>query len=147
MSANHINDRPVETWLWKSKQVDSKMNRETPLVVQWLRLCTSTAGGVDLIPGQRTKILQIAWRSPLPAPCPKRHIGAQSLKRSLESNCNNNPLAKGNPVTDTWRVWRVLKCLEVYQDLGVFCALRLHVLDIKRVFGQTAVFPLRPYTP
>ena len=32
------------------------MNRETPLVVQWLRLCTSTAGGVDLIPDWGTKI-------------------------------------------------------------------------------------------
>ena len=28
----------------------------TSLVVQWLRLFTSTAGGVGLIPGQRNKI-------------------------------------------------------------------------------------------
>ena len=27
------------------------------MVVQWLRLCTSTAGGVGLIPGQGTKLL------------------------------------------------------------------------------------------
>jgi hypothetical protein len=28
-------------------------------VVQWLRLCPSTAGGMGSIPGQRTKILPI----------------------------------------------------------------------------------------
>ena len=28
----------------------------TSLVVQWLRLCTSSAGGTGLIPGWRTKI-------------------------------------------------------------------------------------------
>ena len=28
----------------------------TSLVVQWLRLCTSTAGGMGLIPGRGTKI-------------------------------------------------------------------------------------------
>ena len=30
-------------------------------MVQWLRLCLSTAEDVDLIPGQGTKILQPAW--------------------------------------------------------------------------------------
>ena len=29
----------------------------TSLVVQWLRICTSTAGGIGSIPGQGTKIL------------------------------------------------------------------------------------------
>ena len=33
----------------------------TSLVVQWLSLCTSTAGGVGLIPGQGTKIPHAAW--------------------------------------------------------------------------------------
>ena len=28
---------------------------ETILVVQWLRLCTPNAGGLGLIPGQRTR--------------------------------------------------------------------------------------------
>ena len=32
------------------------------LVVQWLGLCASTAGGTGLIPGQGTKILQAAQR-------------------------------------------------------------------------------------
>ena len=31
--------------------------RGSSLVVQWLRLCSSTAEGADWIPGQRTKIL------------------------------------------------------------------------------------------
>ena len=33
----------------------------TSLVVQWLRLRTSTAGGVGLIPGGRTKIPHALW--------------------------------------------------------------------------------------
>ena len=33
-------------------------NRGTSLAVQWLRLCTSTAGDAGLIPGQGTKIPQ-----------------------------------------------------------------------------------------
>ena len=28
---------------------------ETSLVVQWLRLCAPTAGGLGLVPGQRTR--------------------------------------------------------------------------------------------
>ena len=32
------------------------LTSRTSLVVQWLRLCTSTAGGEGLIPGQGTKI-------------------------------------------------------------------------------------------
>ena len=35
---------------------------ETPLVVQWLGLHTSTAGGVGSIPGQGTKVQHAAWR-------------------------------------------------------------------------------------
>ena len=31
------------------------------LVVQWLRLCASTAEGMALISGQGTKILHAAW--------------------------------------------------------------------------------------
>ena len=37
--------------------------REASLVVQWLRLYTSTAGDVDLISGQRTKIPHATWYS------------------------------------------------------------------------------------
>ena len=40
-----------------SENYETKVNWvETSLVVQWLRLHTSSAGGVGLIPGQRTKI-------------------------------------------------------------------------------------------
>ena len=34
-----------------------------PLVVQWLGLCTFTAGGVGSIPGRGTKILHAVWHS------------------------------------------------------------------------------------
>ena len=33
----------------------------TSLAVQWLRLCTSTAGGLGSNPGQGTKILHATW--------------------------------------------------------------------------------------
>ena len=33
----------------------------TSLVVQWVRLCTSTAGGTSSIPGQGTEIPHAAW--------------------------------------------------------------------------------------
>ena len=36
------------------------MNFGTSLAVQWLGLCTSTAGGVGSIPGQGTKTLPAA---------------------------------------------------------------------------------------
>ena len=41
-----------------------KVNRGTSLVVQWLRLCASTAGGTGLIPGQETKTLHAVWCDP-----------------------------------------------------------------------------------
>ena len=37
------------------------MGTGTSLVVQWLRLHTSNAGGAGLIPGQGTKIPHAAW--------------------------------------------------------------------------------------
>ena len=35
----------------------------TSLAVQWLRLCTSSIGGIGSIPGQRTKIPHATWCS------------------------------------------------------------------------------------
>ena len=35
----------------------------TSLVVEWLRLCPSTAGGMGLVPGRGTKILHATWCS------------------------------------------------------------------------------------
>ena len=36
-------------------------NLGTSLAVQWLRLCASTVGAMDLIPGQGIKIQHAAW--------------------------------------------------------------------------------------
>ena len=36
-----------------------KSTNRTSLAVQWLRLCTSTARGMGLIPGMKTKIPQV----------------------------------------------------------------------------------------
>ena len=41
-----------------------KINRGTSLVVQWLRLHASTAGGTRLIPGQKTKTLHAVQCGP-----------------------------------------------------------------------------------
>ena len=41
----------------------SKGRRGTPLAVQWLRLCVSTAGGADSIRSLGTKIPRATWRS------------------------------------------------------------------------------------
>ena len=38
-----------------------KISTGTSLVVQWLRLCTSTARGMGSIPGWGAKILHAAW--------------------------------------------------------------------------------------
>ena len=42
---------------------NSKALSGTSLVVQWEGLCTSTAGGKGLVPGQGTEIPQIMWYS------------------------------------------------------------------------------------
>ena len=41
-----------------------KYLKGTSLAVQWLRLRTSAAGAVDLIPCQETKIPQAMWSRP-----------------------------------------------------------------------------------
>ena len=46
------------------KQVNpSRGNARTSLVVQWLRLCSFTAGGKGSTPGQGTKIPRGTWSS------------------------------------------------------------------------------------
>ena len=51
----------------------------TSLEVQWLRLCASDAGGVGLIPGQGTKILQAAQCSH------KLKIKKQTKQKAVEA--------------------------------------------------------------
>ena len=41
-------------------RIDSLIRPRTSLVVQWLRLCASTAGGV--VPGHGTKIPHVSWQ-------------------------------------------------------------------------------------
>ena len=44
----------------------------TSPVVQWVRLCASTTGGMGLIPGQRIKILQATQHAPISTPTKKK---------------------------------------------------------------------------
>ena len=47
-----------------SKRIGLRLSPiRTSLVVQWLRLCASMAGGTGLIPGWGTKIPHAAWHS------------------------------------------------------------------------------------
>ena len=46
----------------KQENADAAVNNDV-LVVQWLRLCASTAGIVGLMPGRGTKILHAKWYS------------------------------------------------------------------------------------
>ena len=50
--------------LFKKYSSQSEVLRSgTSMAVQWLRLCTSIAGGVGLTPDQGTKILHATWYS------------------------------------------------------------------------------------
>ena len=51
------------TWMELKGIMLSEMSDrdETYLVVQWLRLCSSTSGGLGSIPGQGTKISHATW--------------------------------------------------------------------------------------
>ena len=46
----------------KSTYKKKKVVIGTSMVIQWLRLCASTAGGVGSIPGQGPEILLAMWR-------------------------------------------------------------------------------------
>ena len=54
----HVSRHGLSTVIFKNKLIQG-----TSLVVQWLRLCTSTAGAVGSIPGQETKIPHAARHS------------------------------------------------------------------------------------
>ena len=52
--------------MWSGKQQEISLESErlvlgNSLVVHWLGLCASTSGDPGLIPGQETKIPQVAW--------------------------------------------------------------------------------------
>ena len=51
-------------WVWhfdSTPIILKNLRFGTYLAVQWLRLHISTAGSMGSIPGQETKILQVAW--------------------------------------------------------------------------------------
>ena len=51
----------LQETLLKSPVVLLKQARGTSLAVQWLELCTASAGGASSIPGQGTKIPPASW--------------------------------------------------------------------------------------
>ena len=63
------------TWMELKGIMLSEMSDrdETSLVVQWLRLCSSTSGGLGSIPGQGTKISHATWHGQ------KKKRGRQSV--------------------------------------------------------------------
>ena len=53
----------IMVYYYNWNQIFLKIIKKGPsLAVQWLRLCTSTAGGTGLIPGCKTKILHAVWQ-------------------------------------------------------------------------------------
>ena len=56
-------------------------------MVQWLELCTSTAGGTGSIPGWGTKIPQAAQHGPANHP-PKHHL-FKKKKNTILLHCNS----------------------------------------------------------
>ena len=52
---------PMSFFIEVEQKILKFVCRGTSLVIQWLRLCASTAGGAGSIPGQGTDILHAAW--------------------------------------------------------------------------------------
>ena len=75
-----------------------KETLSTSLVVQWLRLCTSTAGGTGLIPGQGTKGFPVAQLVKNPPAMWETWV--QSLGWE-------DPLEKGNTTHSSILDWRM----------------------------------------
>ena len=59
-----MSETNISLFVKKKKKHPTKTR--TSLVVQWLRLQASTAGGMGSIPGQGTKIPHAAWHSQPP---------------------------------------------------------------------------------
>ena len=67
----------------------------TSLVVQWLRLCSSTAGVMGLIPGRGTKILHVKWHGQTIEFKKKRRGKQQSSLSSLCEDTVRKQLSAG----------------------------------------------------
>ena len=90
---------------WSSGKCKSKPQWGTSLAVQWLRLCTSTVGDTDSIPGQGTKIPRTAQHGP---PQKKDWWGYGEIGILVPHWC------ECKLVQPLWRtVWRFLKKLKI----------------------------------
>ena len=92
------------------------MRLQTSLVVQWLRFCTSTAGGRASNPGRGTKILHAMWWE-------------WKKKMSLSiTSCQELWLKKSSPGdANWWRLHRLQWHLLLWQEEG---HVLIHVLTI-----------------
>ena len=68
----------------------------TSLAVQWLRLCTSNAGGMGSIPGQGTKIPHAAWCSQKKLKI--KNKAAEKIKNSQVKKKRTKALRKGHRI-------------------------------------------------
>ena len=73
---------PSVLFIWRTLTHTTNSNLKIQsrdfLVVQWLWICTFTAGSMGSIPGQVTKILHAAVRFPPPHPSPIKKIQSPS---------------------------------------------------------------------
>lgn len=88
--------RGIGRSLWEHRGGNKNHHLETSLVVPWLKLCGSNAGGVCLIPGEGSKIPYAMWHS-----------------RKTKWKQNNE--TKPPPPTTTWEMQGV-------QSLNLSCA-------------------------
>ena len=111
-------------FFFSTTAIKKKKNPGTSLVVQWLRLCTSTAGGTDLIPGQGTVIPSAV------------HYGQKQKKASFLFHFQHppkllslSPPCRGGCIPHAWpEVWLMwTECL-VHTLVYAWgpCSVRLH---------------------
>ena len=74
----------------RGKRAASKIQPGTSLVVQWLRLHASNAGGAGSIPGRGTKIPHTAWHGP-------------KIKKTKKTT-KQSTVSLGSPVCRLWGV-------------------------------------------
>ena len=58
---HRLRDRCHERWKLSDRGPSGEGERGISLVVQWLRLCTPSAGATGSIPGGGTKIPPVTW--------------------------------------------------------------------------------------
>ena len=85
---------PMRYYYIPNRMAERKQNRNS-LVVQWLGLHASTAGGLGSIPGQGTKIPQASWWGQKQTNKQKPNDTKSWQQSTMQSNGDSHPLLVG----------------------------------------------------